>query len=294
MRLLITGQQGQLVTSLRERCRSPRLDIVTAGRPELDLETPGNARQAVLAARPDVVINAAAYTNVDQAEDEPERAFRINAAAAGEIADAAREVGASIVQISTDYVFDGTSAEPYDESASTGPASVYGRSKLEGEERVRFANPDYVIVRTAWIYSPFGRNFVKSMMSLAHSRDTIAVVADQRGNPTSALDLADGLLRLVESLADGTSSGLGETYHLAGSEVTDWCSFAGHIFAQCDRLGLPSAQPQPILSSQWPTKASRPANSTLDSTKFAEQFGYQMPDWRLSVSTVVERIGSNM
>jgi dTDP-4-dehydrorhamnose reductase len=172
-------------------------EIISTARPAVDLEIPGSLAAHIRLVAPDAVVNAAAYTDVDRAEDEPDHAFRINADAAGEAAAAAREIGASIVHISTDYVFDGAGSVPYREDAPTHPVGVYGKSKLAGEEQVRAANPQSLIMRTAWLYSPFGRNFVRTMLRLASERPEIAVVDDQRGTPTSALDLADAILHAV-------------------------------------------------------------------------------------------------
>src|SRR4051812_19276650 len=205
MKILVTGTEGQLARSLVERALLRNdIELVALGRPELDLKAPGSAAAAIAEAAPDLVINAAAYTAVDGAEDEPERAFRINADAAGEVAAAAVRAGAAVIQLSTDYVFDGRGEDAYREDASVNPLGVYGRSKLAGEEQVRSANPRHAIVRTAWVYSPFSRNFVKSIMAAAGTRDRLTVVDDQRGSPTSALDLADGLLAMI-----GAEEGLG-------------------------------------------------------------------------------------
>jgi dTDP-4-dehydrorhamnose reductase len=288
MKVLVTGRHGQLARSLAQRAEGrPGIEIILAGRPELDLEAPGSAAAVVRSLAPQVVINAAAYTAVDRAEDEPEQAFRINAEAAGEIAAAAAEVGARIVQISTDYVFDGLAAEPYREDAPTNPLGVYGRTKLQGEELVRKNNADHLLVRTAWVYSPFGVNFLKTMMRLAETKEEVPVVNDQVGSPTSALDLADGLLTVIEHWRTGGKAGLGETYHLAGSGFTSWCGFADAIFAECRRLGLPSAAARPIATSDWPTKAIRPANSRLDCRKFESHFGIRMPDWKEAAARTI-------
>jgi dTDP-4-dehydrorhamnose reductase len=291
MRVLVTGREGQVVRALLERGATvPGLELIAAGRPDLDLAVPGSAAAAVRRIEPEVVISAAAYTAVDQAEDEPELANRVNGEAPGELAGAAREVGARIIHLSTDYVFDGRKPEPYREDDPTGPIGAYGRSKLLGEERVRAGNPDHLILRTAWVYSPWGKNFVKTMMALARSRDEVKVVADQRGSPTSALDIADGLLALLACLQKGAAIGCGQTYHLAGTGVATWCEFAGRIFADCARLGRASATACPIATFDYPTKAARPVNSMLDSGKFAEAFGYRAPDWRMSATAVVERL----
>jgi dTDP-4-dehydrorhamnose reductase len=286
MKVLVTGTEGQLARSLVERgALHSEIELVTLGRPKLDLEQSGSGAAAVAQIAPDIIINAAAYTAVDQAEDESERAFRINADAAGEIAAAAAKAGAPVIQLSTDYVFDGNGSGVYSEDAPVSPLGVYGRSKLAGEEQVRAANPRHAIVRTAWVYSPFGKNFVKSIMAAAGVRDRLTVVDDQRGSPSSALDLADGLLAMVKA-----DSGWGETYHLAGSGETSWCDFAREIMDQCAANGLPHVPVDPIRTEDWPTRAVRPRNSVLDSGKFSQTFGFVMPDWRASTREVVERL----
>lgn len=286
MKVLVTGTEGQLVQSLVERARlHPMIELMTIGRPEVDLEVPGSAAAAIAEAAPDVVINAAAYTAVDQAEDEPERAFRINGDAVGEMAAAAAKAGAAIIQVSTDYVFDGRGTGAYREDAAVNPLGVYGRSKLAGEEEVRAANPRHAIVRTAWVYSPFGRNFVKSIMGAAKVRDRLTVVDDQRGSPSSALDLADGLLAMLQA-----GGGWGDTYHLAGSGEASWCEFAREIMDQSAVNGLANVPVDPISTDDWPTRAARPRNSVLDSRKFEQAFGFAMPDWRASTRDVIARL----
>jgi len=293
MKVLVTGREGQLVRSLIERARDKvGLELITVGRPELDLENSASIERAVAAHGPNIVINAAAYTAVDQAEDEPERAFRINAQAAGEIAAAARRTGASVVQISTDYVFDGSAEGAYDEEAAVNPIGVYGRSKLEGEKQVRRENPDHAIVRTAWVYSPFSRNFLKTMVSLAASRDELTVVGDQVGSPSSALDLADGLLALLDCWRSTGSAARRGTYHLAGTGATTWAGFASRIMDECRAAGLPSAAVRPIRTEDWPTKAARPRNSVLHTDKFHRDFGYRAPAWEDGVAAVVGRLAS--
>lgn len=293
MKLMVTGCKGQLARSLIERASNRQdMELVALGRPELDLEQPGSAAEAIAEIRPDVVINAAAYTAVDQAEDEPELAMRINADGAGEVAEAAARVGAPVIQISTDYVFDGRAAGDYAEDAPTSPVGAYGRTKLAGEEQVRAANSRHAIIRTAWVYSPFGHNFVKTMMAAAKARDVLTVVDDQHGNPSSALDLADGLLAVIERWRDAPDVGLGQTYHVAGAGSTSWCGFARAIMARCEQLDLPTATIEPIATADWPTKAQRPRNSRLSSDKFARDFGFVMPPWEHSLAEVVERLAS--
>lgn len=294
MKVLVTGREGQLARSLVERAGGESgLRIAALGRPGLDFERSESIAGVIASERPEIIVNAAAYTAVDQAEDEPERARLINAEAPAMLAAAARDAGARIIHISTDYVFDGEKEGAYREEDVTGPVSVYGRTKLAGEEGVRRENPNHAIVRTAWVYSPFGRNFLKTMMSLAEGKDELQVVADQHGNPTSALDLADGLLTMMAFWRDGAEAGLGETYHLAGSGEASWKDFAEFIFLETSRLGLPSARVSPIRSSDWVTKARRPMNSTLDCTKFTADFGFKMPDWRISARETVERLATD-
>jgi dTDP-4-dehydrorhamnose reductase len=293
MKVLVTGARGQLARSLVERAAlRSGMRLVALGRPGLELAQEGSATSAIEAFGPDIVINAAAYTAVDRAEDEPELAFRINAEAAGEVAAAAAGVGARMVQVSTDYVFDGRNEDPYREGDRVHPLGVYGASKLAGEERVRGANPRHTIVRTAWVYSPFGRNFVRTIIEAALVRDLLTVVDDQLGSPTSALDLADGLLAMIDRWKDSPEVGTGETYHLAGRGVASWFALADYIMHECRARGLAAAEVRPIGTADWPTRAVRPPNSVLDSGKFASDFAFVMPDWRSSASSVVARIGS--
>ena len=291
MRLLLIGRDGQLARSLAERAADhPDIDLVTSSRAEADLSSSGSVAARIAEVRPDLVVNAAAYTAVDQAEDEPALAFRINGEGAGEAAAAARDVGAPIIQLSTDYVFDGRASEPYREDAPVNPLSVYGRSKLEGEEAVRAANPDHLILRTAWVYSPFGRNFVKTMVAAAGQRDVLTVVGDQQGCPTSALDLADVILAIAGRWGRGDRIWLGQTYHLAGAGSASWAELALETMAQCRRLGLPAAEVTPIRTADWPTKAERPAYAVLDCTGIERDLGVRLPLWRESVARTVERL----
>lgn len=289
MKLLVTGRAGQLARSLAELVPDDEaIQLEFAARPDVDLAVPGSVARAIHAARPDVLVNAAAYTNVDGAEDEPELAFRINAAAAAEAATASAELGIPVVHISTDYVFDGAADRPYAETDPVNPVGVYGRSKAAGERSVADANPRHLILRTAWVYSPFGRNFVKTMLAAGGQRDRLDVVADQVGSPTSALELARGVLLAARAAHAGQR--LGEVYHLAGSGETSWSGLAEQVMREARALGLPAAEISPIGTQDWPTRAVRPRNSRLDSGKFAESFGFRMPDWRQSVAAVVTRL----
>jgi dTDP-4-dehydrorhamnose reductase len=270
----------------------PSIELEFAGRPELELAVEGSAAAAIDRFHPDVVINAAAYTAVDRAEDEPELVMRINAQGAREVAGAAAAIGATVIQLSTDYVFDGALDRAYREDDRTGPINVYGSSKLRGEEAVREANPRHLIVRTSWVVSPFGRNFAKAMVEAARSRDVLNVVDDQRGRPTSALDLADALLAILDRWAAGDTIGQGRTYHVANAGEASWLELAREIMEECRRIGAPAAEVRSIASSEWPTRAQRPRNSVLDCGRFEEEIGWAMPDWRPSVRAIVRRLAA--
>ncbi|PWJ92740.1 dTDP-4-dehydrorhamnose reductase [Mesorhizobium loti] len=291
MRLVVTGREGQVAASLLEAGRGRAgVEVIAIGRPSLDLAKPDTVIDAIAAAKPDIVVSAAAYTAVDQAEDEPDLAFAVNAVGAGKVAEAARRLGVPVIHLSTDYVFDGSAAGAYVETDATGPRCVYGASKLAGEQAVAAANPRHLILRTAWVYSPFGKNFVKTMLRLAADRDEITVVADQWGNPTSALDIADAILHAAAQLHGNKGSDASGIYHLAGAGETNWSGFARHILDTSRVLGGPWARVRDIATMDYPTKARRPANSRLSSTKFASVFGSNAPDWRQSTEAVVHRV----
>jgi dTDP-4-dehydrorhamnose reductase len=291
VRLLVTGRTGQVATSLVERAHSlADVELLAAGRPDLDLAVPGSAAALIEAVRPDVVINTAAFTAVDAAEDCPDQAYRINADAAGEIAAACTTAGARLIHLSTDYAFDGTLDRAYREDDVVSPLGVYGKSKLAGEEAVRRALPAATILRTAWIYSPFGHNFVRTMVRLAVERDEISVVDDQHGNPTSALDLADAILALAARWTSGNAVGEGESYHLAGPDAISWAGLAAKVMDHLRALGQPAASVRPIASADWPTKAPRPTNSTLDTGKYRRDVGAVLPSLDTSLEHVIRRL----
>ena len=290
MRIAVTGRNVQLARSLQERAADDAaINLVYLGRPELDLSRPESIAPALAACGADLVVNAAAYTEVDRAEGEADAAFAVNAAGAGAVARAAHDLGLPVIQVSTDYVFDGEARTPYTETSPTNPVSVYGASKLAGEAAVADANRQHLIVRTAWVYSPFGKNFVKTMLRLAGERDSLRVVDDQTGNPTSALDLADGILAAAGAVLQPGFDKWG-IYNIAGTGSTSWAGFAAHIFEESGRAGGASARIEPIPGSEFVTAAKRPSNSRLDCTKAEEIFGYRAPDWRQSCSLVVNRL----
>jgi dTDP-4-dehydrorhamnose reductase len=287
MRILVTGRDGQVARSLAERSAAhPRIELLFAARPDCDLVLAGSAAAAIRAARPLLVVNAAAYTAVDRAEQEADLARRVNADAAGEIAAAAAAIGAPLIHLSTDYVFGGSGTKPMSEDEPIAPLGTYGRTKAEGEARVREEQPDHLILRTAWVYSPFGTNFVKTMLRLAAERDEIGVVADQLGSPTNALDLAEVILVLAERRLSGDASGWGDTYHAAGTGAASWADVAEEVMRAS---GAPT-RIRRIATSDFPTPAKRPAWSVLDGSKLGQRFGLALPEWRGSLGAVVARL----
>lgn len=288
--IFVAGKSGQVAAALEEAADKRGLELGTHGRPEFDLADAAGMRAALMAAKPSAIINAAAYTAVDQAESEEELATAINADGPAALAAIAAELSVPFIHISTDYVFDGTKDVPYVETDPVGPTGAYGRSKLAGEEAVLAANPRAIILRTAWVFSPWGKNFLKTMLSLA-GRDSLSVVADQHGNPTYAPDIADAVLAILDRLAgaepDSTQAGV---FHLSGSGNTSWHGFAEAIFTEGARHGLPRPTVNAITTAEYPTPAARPANSRLDCSKVGTMFGVTMPSWRDSTAACVKRL----
>ncbi len=288
MRILITGRDGQVARSLQQVGTAAGHVVLTAARPELDLGGSADAIADVLAAAsPDVIVNAAAYTAVDQAEQEADLAFAINARGAEAVAKGAAALGVPLLHLSTDYVFDGTKTQPYVEDDPTCPTSVYGASKLAGEQAVLGAHDNATILRTAWVHSPFGRNFVKTMLAVAKDRSEVRVVADQVGNPTSAQDIAAALVTVAENLLASEAAELRGCFHLVAPDEGSWADLAEHVFECSSQLGGPSAAVVRITTDQYPTPARRPANSRLDCSRLAREHGIRLPSWRPSASDVV-------
>ena len=291
MRIAVTGRRGQVVRSLSERGPMREHEIVALGRPDLDLTAqPADIADALEGVRPNVVVSAAAYTAVDKAESEPELAFAVNERGAGAVAEAARRQGVPLIHLSTDYVFAGDKASPYREEDPTATTGVYGASKLAGEKAVMEAHDNVVVLRTAWVYSPFGANFVKTMLTLAGECDELRVVADQRGNPTSALDIADGVLSVAENLIREEDRAFRGVFHMSAAGEASWAEFASAVFEASAKMGGASARVEPIASADYPTSARRPANSRLDSSKLEHIHGVRLPDWRAALEPVVIRL----
>lgn len=279
--LLVLGKSGQLAKALARLVP----DATFWGRTQADLGDPSTVAQRIRALRPQVLINASAYTAVDRAETEVEAATMLNAIAPGLLATTAADLGIPFLHVSTDYVFDGSGDTASTEDAPTAPLSVYGRTKLEGEGRVAAAGGQWAVMRTSWVFSPDGANFVKTMLRLGSERDGIKVVADQIGGPTEAGRIASALLDMARQMqADRRKGGL---YHFAGAPDVSWADFARAIFA---RAGL-SCAVSDIPGSDYPTPARRPANSRLDCSRIARDFGIARPDWRADLDQVLKQLG---
>jgi dTDP-4-dehydrorhamnose reductase len=291
VRILVIGKEGQVARALSERAVANGVAVTLVGRPQLDLADPSGIGDVLADISGDVIVNAAAYTAVDQAEADPDLADAINGIGAGAAAGAAAALNVPFVQISTDYVFDGTADRPYRESDPVSPLGAYGRSKLLGEQAVAAATPDHAILRTSWIYSPFGKNFVKTMLRLARERDEVSVVADQVGGPTSAHDIADGIIAVCRNLlAKPQDRILRGIFHMSATGTASWAEFASEIFAQSAQLGGPGARVRSVPTTDYPTPARRPANSRLDCARIAEIHGLSLPDWRVSLRPCIQRL----
>ena len=291
MRLLIAGWQGQVARALVEM--APGRSDVTAcavGRAALDICEAKSIERALSGISPTLVINSAAYTAVDKAETEPERAFALNRDGARLLAEASAKRGIPIIHISTDYVFDGRKPTPYVEDDPATPNTVFGRSKLEGEEAIRSTNPKHIILRTSWIFSPYGRNFVKTMLAQAKEHPRVRVVDDQHGSPTYAPHLVGAILDLARVVSKPDAQGPWGIYNAANAGTTTWRGLADEVFARSRALDGPVAEVDPIRSADYPTPAQRPDNSQLDCSKLERTFGLRLPTWQEGVADCVTRI----
>lgn len=295
MKILLFGKGGQVGWEL-QRSLAPLGELVAldfdSTELHADFSRPEALAATVQAVRPDVVVNAAAHTAVDKAESEPELARALNATAAGVVAAAAQQVGALMVHYSTDYVFDGSGDRPWQESDATGPLSVYGRTKLEGEQLVAAHCARHLIFRTSWVYAARGGNFAKTMLRLAGERERLTVIDDQFGAPTGAELLADVTAHAVrETLRDSGKAGL---YHLVAAGVTSWHGYARFVLEQAQAAGVTlKAGPQAVdavPTSAFATPATRPANSRLDTRKLQETFGLTLPDWQQGVTRMLREV----
>lgn len=286
MRVMITGCHGQVGSCLVEQLQ-PIADILAVDRVELDITNEVAVKSAVTVFKPDIIINAAAHTAVDKAEDEVDLSYAINCDGPRFLAEAADSVNASILHISTDYVFSGDKEGVYTESDVTSPQGVYGESKLAGEEAVIKACQKHIILRTAWVFGEQGNNFVKTMLRLAKTHDTLGIVGDQFGGPTFAGDIAAALVVMTKAICNGESDKFG-IYHFSGLPHVSWSQFAQAIFDEAVEQAIIQQSPMvnAITTEEYPTPAKRPANSKLDTGLITEKFAISASDWKLALSNI--------
>lgn len=294
MKFLLLGCNGQVGWEL-QRSLAPLGAVIALDRKGAhglcgDLSRPDELAAGVRRLAPDVIVNAAAYTAVDKAESEPELAHAINAEAVRRLAEEAAALGAWLVHFSTDYVFDGSGNQPWQEDAPTAPLSVYGRTKLDGEEAIRASGCRHLILRTSWVYAARGGNFARTMLRLAAERERLTVIADQFGAPTGAELIADVSAHVLRSA--WRDAGLSGTYHLAAGGETSWHGYADFVIDQARSLGvaLKVTEIAPIPTADYPTPARRPLNSRLDTTRLRERFGLALPDWRIGVERMLREV----
>lgn len=288
-RILIDGIHGQVGHELKKHI-SGGDDVICVDRHQFDLSQPDQVLAVLNAVKPDIIINPAAYTAVDKAESEPDVAESINARAPGILAEWTKKQGALLVHYSTDYVFDGQKDAPYVESDSTHPLSVYGASKLRGEEAIRACEARHLILRTTWVLGAHGNNFLKTILRLAAERESLNIVADQWGAPTTAALIASATKHLVDHISAQKGDIDYGTYHLTAGGSTNWCEYARYVVELARKAGRPlklgAEQIHPITTDQYPLPAKRPLNSRLDTHKFKKAFGLALPDWQSGVKSV--------
>lgn len=290
--MLVTGAQGQVGKELTHIADDKGYNIIAASRAELDITQEENVGNYISKLQPDIVINAAAYTAVDKAEDEQKVAFAINRDGAKNLALACKKQNIPLLHISTDYVFDGSKSEPYGESDTVSPLGVYGESKWQGEEAIRKILHEHIILRVAWVFGAQGNNFVKTMLRLGKERDELNIVNDQFGGPSPAKNIAQTLITLVEQYQQQNNTLVWGTYHYCGSPKTSWYDFAKEIFDQGFGMGLLNkhVKVKPITTAEYPTIAKRPANSMLNCEKLATTYGIEMPDWKEALRKVLMKL----
>jgi len=290
--ILVAGKSGQLARCLVDVAEQRTLPIIAVGRPECDLEDSGSINRAVHAVLPRAIVNAAGYTAVDKAESEPERAFVVNRDGARRLAATAWRLQIPFVHVSTDYVFDGRKSSAYFEDDIPCPLGVYGRSKLEGELAVMDTNPDALVFRTSWVYSPYGTNFLKTVLRLADTRDVVRVVDDQRGAPTAAIDVASTIIDALGQVNGKNAQTRAGVYHVTAAGETTWYGFAKVIFSGWHDRGHRVPVLEPIASADYPSLVERPANSRLDCGKIDRVFGIRMPLWSASLEACLDIIAA--
>lgn len=293
MRILITGSNGQVGFEL-QRALASLGEVVAMDRSSMDLHDRSGLVEVLEQHQPNLILNAAAYTAVDKAESEPDLARMVNAVAPGVMAEWAARRNALFVHYSTDYVFEGIGANAYREEDPTNPQSVYGITKRDGEDAVRRSASKYLILRTSWVVGAHGGNFLKTVLRLARDRDTLRIVADQIGAPTSAALIADVTAQLISRYTSAPERFAFGTYHLAASGETNWCEYARYVLTLAEAKGLDlkarASDVQPIETHEYPLPAKRPANSRLDCRKLAAGYGLVLPDWREGIAQVFDQL----
>ena len=292
-KILLTGINGQVGHALQSQLSG--FDCVGLSRQDLDLTNIDMIRRVIREVKPDIIINPAAYTAVDKAESEPELAYAINAIAPGVIAEEAGKLGSSLVHFSTDYVYDGGKSTPYEEDDQVNPISIYGKSKLAGEDAIRAVGIPHLILRTSWVYGAYGKNFLKAIIRLASEREELGIVADQFGAPTASLSIAEGVERLLLKWVpeDVYQTGV---YHFTNTGSTTWHGFACEIVKQysaIERLKVSEKSIKPLTTADYPTPAARPANSRLNHDKLKSTFGLVLPSWQDGLKSVIRQMMSS-
>lgn len=287
-RILVTGRGGQLATGLEAALPAQGFEPFLVGQPEFEFDEPGTVAAAFAAARPDAVVNCAAWTAVDAAEDNEAAAFRANALGPAMVARHCAALGIPLIQISTDYVFDGRKGAPYTEDDAPNPLGAYGRTKLAGEWAALAGNPATAVLRTAWVFAPMGNNFVRTMLRVGAERPELRVVADQHGSPTAAPDLADAIVGVLARVRDtGWRDAYRGVFHAVAAGSTTWHAFAEAIFEAAAPFGGPRPKVHAIGTADYPTKAVRPADGRLDTSKLAATFGVRLPPWQSGLERVI-------
>lgn len=290
-RILVTGQGGQLATGLAESLPAQGFAAHLAGQPEFEFDKPQTVLAAFAAIRPEAVVNCAAWTAVDAAEDDEAGAFRANALGPALLARLCAEAAIPLIQISTDYVYDGLKGAPYLETDLPNPLGAYGRTKLAGEWAALAANPMTSILRTAWVFSPVGKNFVRTMLAVGATRPELRVVADQHGHPTAAPDLADAITAILARIRDGGwRPEYRGVFHARAEQSTHWHGFAEAIFAGAAGFGGPQPRVLPIATHEYPVKATRPADGRMDGAKLTQTFGVTLPSWQQGLERVLRAL----
>lgn len=294
MTILVTGVGGQLGEALAAAAPGAGLPVSLVGQPAFEFDRPETIARAFAEASPDLVINTAAYTAVDAAEADAEAAFRANRDGPATLAALCRAAGIPLIHISTDYVFDGSKGAPYLETDPVAPLGVYGASKLAGERAVLESGARAIVIRTSWLYAHTGRNFVRTMLGAARKTRSLRVVADQKGCPTTAMDLAAAILTIATRLkAEGWQNRFAGVVHAAGTGWTTWHGLAEAVFEEAARRGGPAPEVVPIHTQDWPTPTRRPADSRLDCTRLAKVFGIALPPWREGLRRTIDMLAAD-